>query len=147
MKSTTKKAPAKSEKVFSDDELEAMQAAKIERKKGKKADLEARPPRQDQGAEGARPRARGKAPRDRQGGRPQPQTQDLVRHARLGRRGRQGRLLLHPGGKFKSRYASFGFNEAAKLDDGNMWPTSFALTKIGDAEEKKIAALVKKAVG
>ena len=52
-----------------------------------------------------------------------------------------------PAGKFKSRYATFGFNEAAKLDDGNMWPTSFALTKLGDAEAKKIAVLVKKAAG
>jgi uncharacterized protein YdhG (YjbR/CyaY superfamily) len=49
--------------------------------------------------------------------------------------------------KFKSRYASFGFEEAANLDDGNMWPTAFALTKMTDAEEAKIAALVKKAAG
>jgi uncharacterized protein YdhG (YjbR/CyaY superfamily) len=47
--------------------------------------------------------------------------------------------------KFKSRYASFGFEEAANLDDGNMWPTAFALTKLTDADEKRIAALVKKA--
>jgi uncharacterized protein YdhG (YjbR/CyaY superfamily) len=48
--------------------------------------------------------------------------------------------------KFKSRYASFGFNDDANLDEGNMWPTSFALTKLTAADEKKIAALVKKAV-
>ena len=48
--------------------------------------------------------------------------------------------------KFKSRYATFGFNDDANLDDGNMWPTSFALTKLTAAEEKKIAALVKRAV-
>jgi uncharacterized protein YdhG (YjbR/CyaY superfamily) len=48
--------------------------------------------------------------------------------------------------KFGSRYATFGFEEAANLDEGNMWPTSFALTKLTAAEEKKIAALVKKAV-
>jgi uncharacterized protein YdhG (YjbR/CyaY superfamily) len=48
--------------------------------------------------------------------------------------------------KFKERYATFGFNAAANLDEGNMWPTSFALTKLTAAEEKKIAALVKKAV-
>jgi uncharacterized protein YdhG (YjbR/CyaY superfamily) len=47
--------------------------------------------------------------------------------------------------KFKSRYASFGFEEAANLDNGNMWPTAFALTKMTDAEEAKLAALVKKA--
>jgi uncharacterized protein YdhG (YjbR/CyaY superfamily) len=50
-----------------------------------------------------------------------------------------------PAAKFKSRYASFGFNEDANLDDGVMWPTAWALTKLTAAEEKKIAALVKKA--
>jgi uncharacterized protein YdhG (YjbR/CyaY superfamily) len=48
--------------------------------------------------------------------------------------------------KFKARYATFGFNDAANLDDGNMWPTSFALTKLTAADEKRIAALVKNAV-
>jgi uncharacterized protein YdhG (YjbR/CyaY superfamily) len=47
--------------------------------------------------------------------------------------------------KFKTRYATFGFEEAANLDDGSMWATSWALTKLTDADEKKIAALVKKA--
>ena len=47
--------------------------------------------------------------------------------------------------KFKSRYATFGFEEAANLDDGAMWVTSFALTKLTAADEKKIGALVKKA--
>jgi uncharacterized protein YdhG (YjbR/CyaY superfamily) len=48
--------------------------------------------------------------------------------------------------KFDSRYSSFGFNDQAKLDDGNMWPIYFAIKKLTAAEEKKIAALVKKAV-
>jgi uncharacterized protein YdhG (YjbR/CyaY superfamily) len=48
--------------------------------------------------------------------------------------------------KFKSRYATFGFNDQANLDKGDMWPTSFAVKKLTAAEEKKIAALVKKAV-
>jgi uncharacterized protein YdhG (YjbR/CyaY superfamily) len=48
--------------------------------------------------------------------------------------------------KFKSRYATFGFNDAANLDEGAMWPTSFALKELTAAEETKIAALVKKAV-
>ena len=48
--------------------------------------------------------------------------------------------------KFKSRYATFGFNEDANLDEGNMWPTAFALTKLTAADEAKIAKLVKKAV-
>ena len=48
--------------------------------------------------------------------------------------------------KFKSRYATFGFNDSANLDKGVMWPTAFALKELTPAEEKKIAALVKKAV-
>jgi uncharacterized protein YdhG (YjbR/CyaY superfamily) len=48
--------------------------------------------------------------------------------------------------KFKSRYATFGFNDSANLDKGAMWPTSFALKKLTAAEEAKIGALVKKAV-
>ena len=48
--------------------------------------------------------------------------------------------------KFKSRYATFGFEEAANIDQGAMWPTSFALTKLTPADEKKLGALVKKAV-
>jgi uncharacterized protein YdhG (YjbR/CyaY superfamily) len=48
--------------------------------------------------------------------------------------------------KFKTRYATFGFSDKANLDDGAMWSTSFALKKLTSAEEKKIGALVKKAV-
>ena len=48
--------------------------------------------------------------------------------------------------KFKSRYATFGFNDPANLDDGAMWATSFALKKLTAADERKIGALVKKAV-
>ncbi len=49
--------------------------------------------------------------------------------------------------KFKARYATFGFNDIASLDDGSMWPTSWALTKLTAADESRIAALVKSAVG
>jgi uncharacterized protein YdhG (YjbR/CyaY superfamily) len=48
--------------------------------------------------------------------------------------------------KFKERYAMFGFNDSAALDDGSMWPVAYALTKLTPADEKKIATLVKKAV-
>jgi uncharacterized protein YdhG (YjbR/CyaY superfamily) len=48
--------------------------------------------------------------------------------------------------KFKSRYATFGFSDKANLDQGAMWPTAFALKEVTATEEKKIAALVKKAV-
>jgi uncharacterized protein YdhG (YjbR/CyaY superfamily) len=48
--------------------------------------------------------------------------------------------------KFKSRYATIGFNDKANLDEGAMWPTAFALKELTATDEKKIAALVKKAV-
>ena len=48
--------------------------------------------------------------------------------------------------KFKSRYATFGFSDAANLDEGALWPTSFALKELTAAEEARIGALVKKAV-
>ena len=51
-----------------------------------------------------------------------------------------------PASKFKERYATFGFNADANLDDGNMWPTSFAVTELTTTVENQIAALVKKAV-
>ena len=51
-----------------------------------------------------------------------------------------------PASKFKERYATLGFNGDANLDDGSMWPTAYALTKLTAADEKKIGALVKKAV-
>lgn len=48
--------------------------------------------------------------------------------------------------KFDTRYATFGFNDTANLDEGPMWPTAFALKELTAAEEERIAALVKKAV-
>jgi uncharacterized protein YdhG (YjbR/CyaY superfamily) len=48
--------------------------------------------------------------------------------------------------KFKTRYATLGFNDAAHLDEGTMWPTAYALTKLTAADEARIGALVKKAV-
>jgi len=49
-------------------------------------------------------------------------------------------------GKFKERYAMFGFNDSANLDDGAMWPVAFALKELTTADEKRIGALLKKAV-
>ena len=49
--------------------------------------------------------------------------------------------------KFGERFMTFGFNDVAKLDEGKMWPISFALTELTDTEAERIAALVKKAVG
>ncbi len=49
--------------------------------------------------------------------------------------------------KFKSRYSTFGFDEPAALDEGSMWPTAFALVALGDEEEARIEALIRRAVG
>ena len=61
---------------------------------------------------------------------------------------KDGKVVCYftPASKFKERYATFGFNATANLDDGNMWPTSFALKELTTAEEARISALVKKAV-
>ena len=60
----------------------------------------------------------------------------------------KGRIVVffQNASKFKVRYATLGFNDAAQLDEGTMWPTSFALTTLTKADEKRIAELVKRAV-
>jgi uncharacterized protein YdhG (YjbR/CyaY superfamily) len=61
---------------------------------------------------------------------------------------KEGRVLcfFQGAGKFKARYATLGFNDAANLDQGAMWPTAFALKELTGTEEAKITRLVKKAV-
>jgi len=56
-------------------------------------------------------------------------------------------VFFQAASKFKTRYSTLGFSEDAKLDDGSMWPTSFAIASLTAADEKTIAALVTKAVG
>ena len=61
---------------------------------------------------------------------------------------RDGSVLcfFRPAPKFSERYATFGFNDNAKLDEGNMWPVAYALKKLTKADEAKITAIVKQAV-
>ena len=61
---------------------------------------------------------------------------------------RDGKVIVffRDAAKFKERYAMFGFNDSAKLDDGSMWPVAFALAKLTKADEARIAKLVKQAV-
>jgi uncharacterized protein YdhG (YjbR/CyaY superfamily) len=61
---------------------------------------------------------------------------------------KDGKVVCYftPASKFKERYATFGFNAEANLDEGTMWPTAFALKQLTAADEARIAALVKKAV-
>ena len=56
-------------------------------------------------------------------------------------------VAFKPGSKFKIRYASLEFQQDAKLDDGNVWPVGFALTKLDDADKKRIATILRTAVG
>jgi uncharacterized protein YdhG (YjbR/CyaY superfamily) len=60
-----------------------------------------------------------------------------------------GKIVVYFQGasKFDARYSTIGFDEAANLDDGSMWPTSWALTKLTDADAKRVEDLVRKAVG
>ncbi|WP_395657420.1 iron chaperone [Nocardioides sp.] len=62
---------------------------------------------------------------------------------------RDGKVVcfFKPASKFGNRYSNLGFNDPAHLDDGNMWPTEYALLEIGDAEAKRIEALVGQAAG
>jgi len=55
--------------------------------------------------------------------------------------------FFQPAQKFKTRYATLGFSDKAHLDDGNMWPTTYALQGLTAADEARIAALVREAVG
>jgi uncharacterized protein YdhG (YjbR/CyaY superfamily) len=55
--------------------------------------------------------------------------------------------FFKPASKFKERYSTFGFEQAARLDDGNVWPASYAVTKLTPADEQRITELVRKAAG
>ncbi|HEX5548582.1 MAG TPA: DUF1801 domain-containing protein [Ktedonobacterales bacterium] len=61
---------------------------------------------------------------------------------------KDGKIIcfFQPASKFKTRYATFGFNDSARLDEGSMWPVAFALKELTADDEAKITALVKKAV-
>ncbi|HLY30443.1 MAG TPA: hypothetical protein VKQ36_05415, partial [Ktedonobacterales bacterium] len=61
---------------------------------------------------------------------------------------RDGKIVcfFQPAAKFKTRYATFGFNDSAHLDDGAMWPVAYALKELTADDEARIVALVKKAV-
>jgi uncharacterized protein YdhG (YjbR/CyaY superfamily) len=62
---------------------------------------------------------------------------------------KDGKVLcfFQSAGKFKTRYATFGFSDQAKLDEGGLWPTSFAVHRFGDAEAATLTALVRRAAG
>jgi len=143
-------AKTKASSAFSDDEKAAMKAAVAEAKRAKQADAAEAEAAAVTEAIAAMP------PADRKLAQ---QVHDLVLAAApdLGIRTwygmpaytKNGKVVVFfkPAEKFKSRYCTLGFEDAAALDDGTFWPTSYAVTKIGAAEEKAITAMVKKAAG
>lgn len=136
-----------SKKTFSDAELEAMQDAKVERRKGKKADGLA-----DLLAKIAELNESDRAIAETIHRLVTENAPDLAPKTWYGMpawSNKDGKVVcfLTPAGKFDSRFASFGFNDAAKLDDGTVWPTSFAVTKLTKADEDMFAALIRKSVG
>jgi uncharacterized protein YdhG (YjbR/CyaY superfamily) len=62
---------------------------------------------------------------------------------------REGKIVCHfqPAQKFKTRYPTLGFSDAAKLDDGNVWPVAYAIDRLTAADEAAIKALIRKAAG
>jgi hypothetical protein len=100
------------------------------------------PTREDRRDAESGPRHRQAAPCDRQSQRAHPRAENLVRDAK------DGKVVCYfqSADKFKSRYATFGFSDEANLDEGAMWPTSFALKELTATEEARIVALLKKAV-
>ena len=144
---TTSTKTSTGNETFSPEELEAMQEAKRERKKGGKAngeaDLLAKIAEMDGSDRDMAERIHAIVKEVA------PQLAPKTWYGMPAWADGAGKAVCFftPANKFKERYASFGFNANAQLDDGDMWPTSFALLRIGDAEEKRIAALVKQAAG
>ena len=140
----------KASAAFSAEEKEAMKAAVAEAKRAKRADAAAAEAKAVTDAIAAMPAADRKIAQ---------KVHELVLAAapELGTRTwygmpaytKDGKVVVFfkPAEKFKSRYTTLGFEDAAALDDGTFWPTSYAVTAIGPAEEKAITAMVKKAAG
>jgi uncharacterized protein YdhG (YjbR/CyaY superfamily) len=148
---TDTKNPAKSTKLFSDEELAAMKETAKERKAEARRGKDAADGEADLLAKIAEMPAPDRAMATR--------IHEIVKASAPGLAAKtwygmpayakDGKLVcfFKAADKFKTRYATFGFEEAAMLDDGTMWPTSYALTKLTAADEKKIGELVKKAAG
>lgn len=143
-KAPAKKAPAKKKAFLSPEEIEAMKATKAERKGG---DGEAQLKDAISKLTGTDKTLAEKLDKIVRANAPKLTGKTWYGMPAWANADGKAVCFFTPGVKFKERYATVGFNTGAKLDDGNLWATSFAVLKIGDAEEKKLAALIKKAVG
>jgi uncharacterized protein YdhG (YjbR/CyaY superfamily) len=136
-----------SKKTFSDAELEAMQDAKVERKKGKKADglsdLLAKIAEMNESDRAITETIHALVTEHA------PALSPKTWYGMPAWANSEGKVVcfVTPAGKFDSRYATFGFNDSARLDDGTVWPTSFAVTRLTPADEKMFATMIRKSVG
>ena len=148
---TDTKKPTKNPKLFSDDEREAMKARAKEQKDEARRGKDEAAGEADVLAKIAEMPASDRAMAERIHAVVKASAPGLAAKTWYGMPAytKDGKLIcfFKAADKFKSRYATFGFEETAKLDDGSMWATSWALTKLTAADEKKIGELVKKAAG
>ena len=147
---TDTRKPAKSSAVFSDDEKEAMKEAAKERKAAARRGEDEAAGEADVLAKIAEMPAADRDMAERIHALVKASAPGIAAKTWYGMPAyaKDGKLIcfFKAASKFKTRYATLGFEENAKLDDGSMWATSWALTKLTAADEAKIGALVKKAV-
>ena len=147
---TDTRKPAKSSAVFSDDEKEAMKEAAKERKAAARRGEDEAAGEADVLAKIAEMPAADRDMAERIHALVKASAPGIAAKTWYGMPAyaKDGKLIcfFKAANKFKTRYATLGFEENAKLDDGSMWATSWALTKLTAADEAKIGALVKKAV-
>jgi len=136
---------ASKQSTFSAEELDAIKEAKAERKKGSKGDGEAdvlakiaeMDPADRKLAEAIHAIVKANAPA----------LTSKTWYGMPAYANADGKIIcfFQNAGKFKARYSTLGFNDAANLDDGNIWPSAFALTSLNAEDEKRIAALIRQA--
>ena len=143
---TARKAPAKATKAFSAEERAAMEEAAREAKRGKgngEADVLAKIAEMDESDRKMAERIHAIIKKAA------PELASKTWYGMPAYVNAAGKTIcfFQPAAKFKTRYSTLGFQDAAKLDDGNVWPNAYAITKLTAADEATIATLVKTAVG
>ena len=143
---TARKAPAKATKAFSAEERAAMEEAAREAKRGKgngEADVLAKIAEMDESDRKMAERIHAIVKKAA------PELTSKTWYGMPAYVNAAGKTIcfFQPAAKFKTRYSTLGFQDAAKLDDGNVWPNAYAITKLTAADEATIATLVKTAVG
>jgi len=142
---TARKAPAKATKAFSAEERAAMEEAAREARRGKgngEADVLAKIAEMDESDRKMAERIHAIIKKAA------PELTSKTWYGMPAYVNAAGKTIcfFQPAAKFKTRYSTLGFQDAAKLDDGNVWPNAYAITKLTAADEATIAKLVKTAV-